>query len=71
MVPAELGSLTKLTVLDLANNQLSGEIPAEFGRLSNLGGLHLSGNELTGCIPTGLRDVGNNDLDALELPDCE
>ena len=36
-IPAELGSLSNLEWLFLADNKLSGEIPAELGSLSNLG----------------------------------
>ena len=35
-IPAELGSLSNLSRLNLLNNDLSGEIPAELGSLSNL-----------------------------------
>ena len=43
-----LGSLSNLETLDLAGNQLTGEIPTELGNLSNLQGLWLHGNRLTG-----------------------
>ena len=35
-IPAELGSLTNLQVLNLYDNELSGTIPAELGQLTNL-----------------------------------
>ena len=69
-IPAELGNLTNLTHLALSNNQLTGTIPAELGNLTNLTSLWLSDNQLTGCVPAGLRDVANNDLEVLNLPDC-
>ena len=70
-IPAGLGGLTELTVLNLSRNQLSGEIPAELGSLANLEVLSLSGNQLTGCIPAGLRAVPENDLSALGLRFCD
>ena len=51
-IPAELGSLPSLEVLDLRTNQLTGSIPAELGNLTNLVRLHLSSNQLTGTMPT-------------------
>ena len=66
-----------VTALDLANNQLRGQLPVELGDLrylrelkTELEWLWLGGNSLTGCVPSGLRAVPNNDLDRLTLPDC-
>lgn len=69
-IPSELAELSGLTVLQLYNNRLSGGIPGELGGLSNLETLWLSGNGLTGCVPPALRDVDDNDLGLLGLPDC-
>ena len=69
-MPAELGSLTNLQTLDLADNQLTGEIPAELGNLINLESLYLTNNQLVGCIPEELRNVPYNDLDQLGLDYC-
>ena len=69
-IPPELGDLSNLTSLYLAYNQLTGEIPLELGGLSNLTLLILVDNQLTGCIPEGLRDIAQNDLVSLNLPDC-
>ena len=69
-IPPELGGLSNLISLTLSNNQLTGEIPPELGGLSNLAELGLSANQLTGCIPEGLRDIAENDLGQLNLPDC-
>ena len=69
-IPPELGGLSYLTWLDLDSNRLTGEIPPELGGLSNLTHLYLSSNQLTGCIPEGLRDITENDLVSLNLPDC-
>ena len=71
-IPTSLGKLTNLTELDLSNNRLEGEIPAELGNLTNLDVLRLSGggNQFDGCIPSGLEDVPDNDLSALDLETC-
>ena len=69
-IPPELGRLSNLTHLDLADNGLTGEIPPELGGLANLQRLYLGGNLLTGCVPDGLRDVPNNDIARLGLPFC-
>lgn len=50
-IPAELGRLSNLKILDLRDNELTGEIPTELGALMNLRELRLRGNKLTGCIP--------------------
>ena len=54
-LPAELGSLSKVTHLYLQDNGLTGEIPAELGSLSNLEVLDLSFNDLSGKIPCRTR----------------
>ena len=69
-IPPELGGLSNLMELVLYGNQLTGEIPPELGGLSNLTRLDLGDNQLTGCIPEGLRDIAQNDLVSLNLPDC-
>ena len=68
-VPSWFGELSELRQLWLRDNELTGSIPSELVGL-DLEHLHLSGNSLSGCIPSGLRDVANNDLDRLSLPDC-
>lgn len=50
-IPAELGQLDSLQVLDLSYNDLTGEIPPELGQLASLQVLDLSHNDLTGEIP--------------------
>ena len=69
-MPSELGNLTKLTGLGLADNKLSGDIPPELGNLSSLEQLYLSGNRLGGCVPAVLENVEGNDFEDLELPFC-
>ena len=58
-IPAELGSLSQLERLLLADNELSGEIPAELGSLSNLEVLNLTSNALSGGIPAELGSLSN------------
>ena len=58
-IPAELGSLANLEILNLWDNQLSGEIPTELGSLANLERLYLSGNQLSGEIPAELGSLAN------------
>ncbi|XP_052183046.1 protein TOO MANY MOUTHS-like [Diospyros lotus] len=50
-IPDELGSLTRLKVLDLHKNNLNGSIPVSLSRLAGLRSLDLSVNKLTGPIP--------------------
>ena len=49
----------RVTVLFLANNELSGEIPSELGNLTNLETLSLWDNELRGEIPVELGVLAN------------
>lgn len=46
-LPSELGRLTKLKVLDVSGNRMTG-LPAEVGRLHDLEILDVSGNRLAG-----------------------
>ena len=78
-IPAWLGEMTRLRRLILIGNQLKGDVPPELGKLTGLDDLMLSGNTgvndgggagLTGCIPPPLKNVKNNDIASLSLPDC-
>ena len=57
-IPPEVGHLSKLEELNLANNDLSGELPPELGRLRNLINLRLHGNQFSGQLPPELGDIG-------------
>ncbi|MDM8527199.1 hypothetical protein QUF58_03205 [Anaerolineales bacterium HSG24] len=61
-IPAEIGNLSALKVLDLADNNLTGEIPAEIGQLSQLKWLYLNDNDLSGRLPSTVQK-----LDKLEI----
>ena len=68
-IPSWLSEMSELRELWLRDNQLTGTIPSALESL-DLDDLHLSGNSFVGCIPAGLRDVADNDMDRLGLPDC-
>ena len=50
-LPSEFGYLTKLEVLSLSFNGLTGQVPSSFSNLSMLSKLDLSQNDLTGSFP--------------------
>ncbi|OEL24864.1 Phytosulfokine receptor 1 [Dichanthelium oligosanthes] len=74
-VPAALGALTKLHIVDLSWNKLSGPIPSELSGMASLESLDLSHNWLSGTIPASLTrlsflshfDVSHNNLSG-EVP---
>ena len=55
-ITPEIGSLTRLSVLALADNRIIGTIPAEILGLS-LTGLWLDGNLMTGTIPSDFGSI--------------
>lgn len=55
-ISGKIGHLTKLKVLDLGDNNISGELPSEIVQCELLENLYLSDNNLTGTIPS---DIGN------------
>lgn len=59
IIPPELGNLTGLSFLSLAENDLFGVIPAELGDLDQLLLLDLSRNQLFGNIPIELGNCTN------------
>ncbi|MCP4711147.1 MAG: hypothetical protein GY869_21210, partial [Planctomycetes bacterium] len=58
-IPAELGLLSNLQVLDLHNNELSGNIPPEIGDITSLLTLNVGNNNLTGEIPSQIGVISN------------
>ncbi|CAL9108802.1 unnamed protein product [Musa textilis] len=64
-VPVEIGQCSALQILDLEENQFSGEMPAALSRLSQLRDLYLGGNLFSGSIPGSL--VKLSKLETLSL----
>ena len=58
-VPAALGDLTALEVLNLKGHRLWGEIPEELNRLANLKKLNLSNNRLWGPVPASFSGLAS------------
>lgn len=58
-IPAEIGNLTALELLDFNGNNLIGNIPAELENLTVLNALHLGGNQLSGAVPNNLLKLVN------------
>ena len=56
-LPPEIGSLSRLALLDLRLNELRGPIPPELGNLAALEFLRLAANALTGTIPSEIGDL--------------
>jgi hypothetical protein len=50
-IPTELGLLSRLSILWLFNNSLTGTIPTELALLTNLQELFLESNLLNGTVP--------------------
>lgn len=66
-IPAEIGNLVNLILLQMDENRLQGIIPSSLGNLRNLFILSLSKNRLSGKIPT---TIGNaTQLNQLYLDD--
>ena len=58
-IPAELGMLSQLSLLQLTDNELQGTIPPELGRLGKLELLILAENDIGGEIPVELDGLAN------------
>ncbi|KAF8704896.1 hypothetical protein HU200_031137 [Digitaria exilis] len=64
-IPANIGGLALLDVLNMSHNSFTGPIPSQLGHLSHLEALDLSYNELFGEIPSELASL--NSLTTLNL----
>jgi Leucine-rich repeat (LRR) protein len=69
-LPAELGLLHSLEVLDLMGNLLSGTIPSALGSLENIKELILSGNSFIGTVPVELCSLMESNNAKVEI-DCD
>ncbi|KAH7848834.1 hypothetical protein Vadar_008743 [Vaccinium darrowii] len=58
-IPASIGHLSGLTLLNLSYNSISYEIPQEIGHLEELSILGLAGNNLSGKIPISIGSLKN------------
>ncbi|XVE83814.1 hypothetical protein DITRI_Ditri16bG0117500 [Diplodiscus trichospermus] len=58
-IPAEIGSLSKLTFLDLSSNYLAGELPPSLGDLKLLENFDIHDNSFSGSIPSELGNLTN------------
>jgi len=75
-IPANIGLSNQLRLLDLQNQQISGDIPASFYQ-STLREVDLDGNKLTGVISNDVKDMQNlvfwsasgNNFDRQVIPD--
>lgn len=70
-IPLWFGNLSNLQELLLFNNRFTGAFPRTLADLPALTRLSISANSLTGCIPPSLRNLPRNDLDSLNLPNCQ
>ena len=62
--------MRRLQSLNLADNDLSGEIPPALGGLPDLRLIHLAGNKFSGCVPQGFAREGVSALNPIGLPFC-
>ncbi|XVF79047.1 hypothetical protein PTKIN_Ptkin14bG0188400 [Pterospermum kingtungense] len=56
-LPASLGALTTLKILDVSFNELGGNIPDDLSTLTNLDYLFLTRNSFTGAVPSWIQET--------------
>ncbi|XP_073283173.1 receptor-like protein EIX2 [Primulina huaijiensis] len=66
-LPADIGNMASLSVIDLSRNSLMGTIPSSIGNCSYLKVLDLRNNNLSGTIPDSLGQL--NQLQSLHIGD--
>ncbi|GJP72571.1 hypothetical protein CLOP_g3288 [Closterium sp. NIES-67] len=62
-IPATIGGMLQLEILDMSGNRLSGEIPEDFTGLIKLTVLNLRENQLTGRLPDPPPNIRQYQLD--------
>ena len=58
-IPEQIGTLTKLTYLNLSENDLVGELPLSLVHLTRLKELYIFNTKVTGSIPPGIGNLKN------------
>jgi Leucine-rich repeat (LRR) protein len=61
-IPSQIGKLTNLESLSIADAQLTGTLPTEMGYLTNLRRVWLSNNQLSGKVPSELQKLSQLEL---------
>jgi hypothetical protein len=67
--PTIFAPLSKLVLLELDNNELTGNVPSELGALSTLTYLLLNRNNVFGTLPTEVQLLPNLDIILLDKTD--
>lgn len=65
-IPSEIGEMSSLVLLDLADNELSGPIPSEIGYLRHLTFIVFKDNQLSGTIPESFSELSKLDTAVLD-----
>lgn len=56
-LPASIGNLEKLFILNLPYNEINGSIPPELANLKELNAIYLNNNQFSGTIPAALGSI--------------